>query len=148
MTKRRQQLLDKCIRIFSVLDQLDAIDDSDYDRHDTLRKCKRKTGAEGIVMFQSSPLSERRDQKCFTNWNPTKGLIDGQNPLEVLSNEQFVKTYRFSKDCVRDILDMISYGLSKFTNRGKPFSPVMQLLITLQFLTTGIPKLLLLCKEM
>lgn len=148
MTERRQKIIANCLRLFSVLDQLDEIGDSDYDNDNSLRrsKCRQNVilSVEENIPAAKTPkkLRELTDQKCASVWNPSKGLIDGQNPLEVMSNEQFVKVYRFSKECIEDILQMISYGLSKFTNRGKPYSPMMQLLITLQFLTTGMEMLL------
>lgn len=138
MTEKGQEFVNNCFRIFSVLDQLDEIGDSDNDNVDFLRKYKQSQNSElcveEIAPVKSKQLVEYTDRKCG---NPTKGLLDGQNPLEILSNEQFVKIYRFSKECVEDILQMISYGLEKFTNRGRPFPPILQLLITLQFLTTG-----------
>lgn len=136
MTEKRQKLVSKCFGILHVLDVLDEIADSDYDNVDLLRKCKQNRNSDISVSTPaaSKQLAEQADRK----YGPTKGLLDGQNPMEVLSNEQFVKCYRFSKECVADILQMISYGLTKFTNRGKPFSPISQLLITLQFLTTGL----------
>lgn len=140
MTEKRQKLVYNCFRVLNVLDQLDKIDDSDHDINDTFVICKRRREncVQEVEPVRSEQLAEESERKRCTISKPTKGLTDGQNPLEVLSNEQFTKTYRFSKECVEDILQMIAYGLTKFTNRGKPFSPVQQLLITLQFLTTGI----------
>lgn len=148
MTEKRQELIKNVFAIFSIVDKLDEIGDSDYDNEDLLKKFKRSRNAEINVQTNKTTKSKnnlvgRADQKCDNVWTPTKGLMDGQNPLEVLPNEQFVRTYRFSKECVEDILQMISYGLTKFTNRGKPFSPMVQLLITLQFLATGMVSVIL-----
>ncbi|XP_037025586.1 protein ALP1-like isoform X3 [Bradysia coprophila] len=139
MTEKREKFVNNCFRVLTVLDQLDKIDDSDRDINDSLVKCKRirENCVVEVEPAASGQLAGQSERKRCTTSNPTKGLMDGQNPLEVLSNEQFTRTYRFSKECVEDILQIIAYGLTKFTNRGKPFSPVLQLLITLQFLTTG-----------
>lgn len=146
MTEKKQNLINNCLRLFNVLDHLDEVGDSDYDNDDLSRQYEGNRHS-GFCVEETAPVaskkpSEQPDPKCCSAWNPTKGLIDGQNPLEILSNEQFVKIYRFSKECVEDILQMISYGLTKCTNRGKPFSPMVQLLITLQFLATGMEMLL------
>ncbi|KAJ6648288.1 putative protein arginine N-methyltransferase 6.1 [Pseudolycoriella hygida] len=136
MTEKRQKLHHNFFQIINFLDQLDQLGDSDNDNDDAVEKCTRRLFRGETTPTGLDELKEQTDQRCYV-WNPTKGLMDGQNPLEILSNEQFVKIYRFSKECVEDILQMISYGLTKFTNRGKPFSPMVQLLITLQFLATG-----------
>lgn len=143
MTEKRRKRLDNCFKIFNILDKLDEIGDSDNDNCDLLRKCKKNLKQRHRVDEEPNvpKISKKSIQQTVSQisniWSPTKGLKDGQNPLEILSKEQFVKNYRFSKECVEDILQMISYGLNKFTNRGKPFSPMVQLLITLQFLATG-----------
>lgn len=142
MTEKWQNFTDNCFRVFSVLDQLDQIGDSDNDIDDLPTNSKQRRrhsghGTEDGTPVQSNEFITQTDRNCDNVGKPTKGLIDGQNPLEVLSTEQFVNRYRFSKECVEDILQMIAYGLTKFTNRGKPFPPIVQLLITLQFLATG-----------
>lgn len=149
MTEKRQKLVNKCFKIFDILDKLDEIGDSDNDINELLKKYKKSgkigqcTGAEAIISDISQKPIKQTGLRSSSTCSPTKGLKDGQNPLEVLSEEQFVKNYRFSKECVEDILQMISYGLNKFTNRGKPFSPMVHLLITLQFLATGTHRNLL-----
>lgn len=145
MTEKKQ-LIRQVQRIFNVLDILDEIGDSDNDSYGTLRKCRKrrklKDCDEVVDVHVSTELIEKSMEqpiiKCRNIWNPSKGLKDSDNPLENLSDEQFIRNYRFSKECVEDILQMISYGLSKYTNRGKPCSPMLELLITLQFLATGM----------
>lgn len=64
-------------------------------------------------------------------------LHEIQDPLTIHTDEEFLTIYRFTKIAVKDILDMISYGLTKYDNRGHPVSPIVQLLITLKFLASG-----------
>lgn len=142
MNEEREKVIRNCFKIFAVLDRFDQLDDSDYDCIDhSFINCKRNRveSREECVVEVGASLVEKNEceETLRKSSNPTKGLLDVQNPLEVLSQEQFIRTYRFTKECVLDILEMISYGLTKFTNRGKPFSPILQVLITLQFLTTG-----------
>lgn len=68
---------------------------------------------------------------------PMRVMRDAQNPLEMMSETEFSRAFRFSKDTVQDILKMLSYGLAKHTNRGQPVSPMYELLITLRFLASG-----------
>lgn len=136
MNEKTEKLVSDCFKIFTVLDRLDELDDSDYDIDNSSRTSEREN-RESLEVVIESKEPDDNVRKCCDNWHPTRGLIDGQNPLEALSDEQFIRTYRFSKECVNDILQTISYGLTKFTNRGQPFAPVLQLLITLKFLTTG-----------
>lgn len=77
-----------------------------------------------------------KDRKNETN-RPMRVLRDAQNPLEMMSETEFSRAFRFSKDTVQDILKMLSYGLAKHTNRGQPVSPMYELLITLRFLASG-----------
>lgn len=139
MTEKRQETINNCLRIFNIIDILDKIGDSDNDNDDILGKFGKSRKPDLCAETDASAPAKSKDiEPIVLKWNPpTKGLMDGENPLEIIPTDHFIKNYRFSKECVQDILQMISYGLSKFTNRGKPFSPMVQLLITLQFLATG-----------
>lgn len=64
-------------------------------------------------------------------------LKDAENPLTSYENSEFETRYRFTKETVQDILQMIIYGLTKYTKRGQPVPPMVELLITLRFLATG-----------
>lgn len=64
-------------------------------------------------------------------------LKDAEDPLTSYENSEFESRYRFTKETVRDILQMILYGLTKHTKRGQPVPPMVELLITLRFLATG-----------
>lgn len=64
-------------------------------------------------------------------------LKDAENPLTSYANSDFEIRYHFTKETVQDILQMILYGLTKYTKRGQPVPPMVELLITLRFLATG-----------
>lgn len=98
--------------------------DSDTDVDDILSNIFQKNAKEA---------EEHKAPKA----KPTKGLSDSENPLEYLSNDIFVRTYRFKKETVQDILQMILHGLTYDTNRGHPVPPIINLLITLKYFATG-----------
>lgn len=87
--------------------------------------------------YESSVLENMQKRRKLGTQRPMKVLRDAQNPLEVMSDNEFSRAFRFSKDTVQDIMKMLSYGLAKNTNRGQPVSPMCELLITLRFLATG-----------
>lgn len=53
------------------------------------------------------------------------------------NDDEFEQRYRFSKNGVRHILDLINGELQKHTNRNNPVPPELQLLIALRFYATG-----------
>lgn len=69
---------------------------------------------------------------------PKRYLRDIENPVEFYTEEQFCSRYRFRKATVVDfILPLIEEPLIKVNNRGLPFTPLVQLLISLRFYATG-----------
>lgn len=65
-------------------------------------------------------------------------LVGNQiNPLTEYDDAQFKMRYRFSKDCVLEILNLIAENLTFTSNRNFPISPLLQLLTTLRFYATG-----------
>jgi len=71
-------------------------------------------------------------------WRLAKRYIrDWENPIEFFDDIAF-KRYRFSKGAIIDILlPLVNWRLRRCSNRGLPFSPLMQLLITLRFYATS-----------
>jgi len=72
-------------------------------------------------------------------WRLAKRYIrDWENPIEFFDDIAFKKRYRFSKEAIIDILlPLVNWRLRRCNNRGLPFSPLMQLLITLRFYATS-----------
>ena len=68
------------------------------------------------------------------NWHH---LRDRSNPLEHLEDHEFQVRFRFSKDTVRSIFDMISDDLSTFSGKTSNIPPMLQLLASLRILATG-----------
>lgn len=69
--------------------------------------------------------------------NPYRGLKDSGNPLEAMEDTEFFNSYKFSKKTIYDVMELIKQGLITHTNRGTPIPPLIELLITLKYLTTG-----------
>lgn len=69
--------------------------------------------------------------------NPYRGLKDSGNPLETMEDTEFFNSYKFSKKTIYDVMELIKQGLITHTNRGTPIPPLIELLITLKYLTTG-----------
>lgn len=90
-----------------------------------------------LPMENRVPVIEPNESESLIKQKPQRGLTDTENPLETIGDHQFECIYRFNKETVQDILQMIAYGLCKHTNRGNPVSPIDKLLITLKFLATG-----------
>lgn len=137
----------KVLKIFDKIDKLSDADSGDDDNNKCLditinHFCEKKQNL--CTRDESDANSEESQWSSEVPIRPVpnvKQMKDTKNPMEQLSAEEFEKQYRFSKDTVYDILQIISYGLTKHTNRGHPFPPTIQLLITLRFLATG-PKFL------
>ena len=64
-------------------------------------------------------------------------LSDISNPLEHLEDYEFQAIFRFSKDTVRSVFEMISDDLSTFFGKVSNISPMLQLLASLRFFATG-----------
>lgn len=113
-------------RILRILDVIDQICDTSTDDDD----CNDDN--DGTTTDDKASKRIR-----LTKESPLKQLRDIQNPLHRYAAIEFQQRYRFDKETVHDILQMIQYGLTKLTNRGQPVSPMLELLITLRFLATG-----------
>lgn len=69
---------------------------------------------------------------------PKRYLRDLENPVEFFREDEFKIRYRFSKTTVMEvILPIIGNRLDKVNNRGLPFPPLLQLLLSLRFYATG-----------
>lgn len=69
--------------------------------------------------------------------NPYRGLKDSGNPLETMTDQDFLNSYKFSKKTIYDVMELIKNDLIKHTNRGSPVPPLIELLTTIKYLTTG-----------
>ena len=128
------------LRILDILDEIDQISDSDEHFILPILVVEKSSTSKSKNVVDSSIKTEAKKRRCSTKLdksNPIRGLRDASNPLESYSDEKFIKTYRFRKEIVSDILQMILYGLARVTNRGHPLPPVIELLVTLKFLATG-----------
>lgn len=68
---------------------------------------------------------------------PKRYIRDLDNPVEFYREHEFKNRYRFSKTTVMEvILPLIGDRLSKVNNRGLPFPPLLQLLLSLRFYAT------------
>ncbi|KAH7965149.1 hypothetical protein HPB49_004285 [Dermacentor silvarum] len=63
-------------------------------------------------------------------------LRDRQNPKEVFNDAEFSWRYRFSKQAVLRLLEMLLLA-PKDNERGLPVPPLLQLLIALRFYGAG-----------
>ncbi|XP_015378267.1 PREDICTED: putative nuclease HARBI1, partial [Diuraphis noxia] len=63
---------------------------------------------------------------------PKRYIRDQENPVELFSDLQFYKRYRYSKEIVIDII-MPLITIHHNNNRGLPIPPILQLLTTLRF---------------
>lgn len=129
-------------KVLTFLDCLDAFDElcqSDNDAETVWLETPVNTVAEPQTQAVDDPplLDDDynpRKRKCE---KPANYLKDSTNPMEMCDDEEFVKIYRFSKSTVKDIADMIMYGLTSSNNRGQPVPPIVKLLIVLRYLATG-----------
>lgn len=81
---------------------------------------------------------ETEDEKQFSDSADLCFEVgDFSNPLEVLSDIEFLNCYHLSKKTVIDVMDLIKHGLVKYSNRGSPVPPLIALLITLQYFAEG-----------
>jgi hypothetical protein len=53
------------------------------------------------------------------------------DPTEVLSDFEFKRHFRFDKETVRRLAEMLHDDLSKPDNRGRPLTPIQQICVTL-----------------
>lgn len=138
--------------VFKFLDCLDAFDELCQSDNDDETNCLDTT-IKYFAEQQSLAVAETNQPAWFDDkYNqpkrkerkyekPAKYLKDKTNPMEICDDEEFLKMYRFNKNTVKDITDMIMYGLSTCNNRGQPVPPVVKLCIVLRYLATGNLKL-------
>ena len=62
---------------------------------------------------------------------------DRTNPLDFFDDDQLYFRYRFRRDSILFILDLISHRLQFDSQRNNCLSPLLQFLITLRFLACG-----------
>ena len=60
-----------------------------------------------------------------------------QNPMDIYSNEEFVRRYRFTKDTTTFLVDLVREELERPTLRSCSLPVVLQVCIALQFYATG-----------
>lgn len=58
---------------------------------------------------------------------------DRTHPWDMLNDDQFIANFRFCRDAVQVIVDIISVQLERPTARSSAFSPMIQVLATLQY---------------
>lgn len=112
----------KILQVIDIVDTVDLV--SDFER--------------------DSSLEEKLDEICYDDEFcledikiPQRPLRDMTNPIEMFSKVEFKQRYSLSKETVMYVLDLIVHGLERSTNRGKPVPPLIELLITIRFMTTG-----------
>ena len=64
-------------------------------------------------------------------------LRDRSNPLEDLQDIEFHQRFRFSKDTVLSILEMIRDDITPLSDRDANIPPMLKLLASLSFFATG-----------
>lgn len=92
---------------------------------------------EDIRLLSTMSTGENESKQSENTTHIHCSLKDAENPLTSYENSEFETRYHFTKETVQDILQMILYGLTKYTKRGQPVPPMVELLITLRFLATG-----------
>lgn len=113
----------KVIKLLDVLDFIDKISETDDEEDEYLEISK-------------NILRKKIPQIKFV-YPEVKIMKDNNNPMESMDEDEFLQKYKFTKEVTNEILQMILYGLRKYTNRGHPVPPIIELLITLRFLATG-----------
>ena len=74
---------------------------------------------------------ERRQEIIYHN------LIDRQNPLEHFSETEIFTNFRFRRDTLLYILNLLQPYLSRLNNRGHPLPTLFELLVAIKFLATN-----------
>ena len=62
---------------------------------------------------------------------------DRLNPLEILSDEEVFRRYRFRGQTIMDIVEVVFPFLERPTKRSSPLPPLLSVLVTLYFLASG-----------
>ncbi|KAB0798063.1 hypothetical protein PPYR_09056 [Photinus pyralis] len=84
------------------------------------------------IVGSHSEEHERRNQMRLYR----RGLRDTQNPFEVLSDREFVKTFRYSKELAKELIDTLNPNLN-VSRRRSAIPPYLKVLVALQFLGHG-----------
>ncbi|XP_033763351.1 putative nuclease HARBI1 [Pecten maximus] len=64
-------------------------------------------------------------------------IMDRQNPLELLSDEEVFRRFRFRPDTIVYIVGLVADSITHRTLRSVSLPPLLQVLICLRFLATG-----------
>ena len=76
-------------------------------------------------------------QNINANLRPQRALRDRQNHIEGLNNIELYDRYRFSRERIVFIEELIWDDICHDSARNNPLSPMEQLLITLRFYASG-----------
>lgn len=116
----------RTIQILDVLDTIDLVSDFETDSEliNNLDGLNSLNDYDDEFVLDEVKISQRP-------------LRDMTNPIEMFSDQEFKFRYSFSKETVLHILELIVHGLERSSNRGKPVPPLIELLITLKFMTSG-----------
>ena len=68
---------------------------------------------------------------------PERIIRDRVNPFELFGDAEFVRRFRFSKENVIYIIDLVYYEISPISRRYQDIPPHLQVLIALQYFATG-----------
>lgn len=148
-TSPQQSSSQVVLNILSVLEVIDNLceSNSEDENSDTIHLPGTLNFLEQRVHIPSTDLQDNEDIRFLSSEekeaNQSENTIhcslkDAENPLASYENCEFESRYGFTKETVQDILQMILYGLTKYTKRGQPVPPMVELLITLRFLATGV----------
>ena len=69
--------------------------------------------------------------------HPERIIRDRSNPLELFEDKEFILRFRFNKDNVYYLINLLRNDLQPLTRRNKAIPPYLQVLIALQFYATG-----------
>ncbi|GBP54635.1 Putative nuclease HARBI1 [Eumeta japonica] len=85
----------------------------------------------------SSSESDLEVLEFIFNISVPRNIRNRRNPFEMFTDEEFQKRYRFDKNTVIFINEIISPDLAPVSNRKCTLSVLEQLFITLRFYATG-----------
>ncbi|XP_066601770.1 putative nuclease HARBI1 isoform X1 [Prorops nasuta] len=90
------------------------------------------------VTWYSSDTSSEEDEYQVPTIGARTYIRDVMNPFEAYDEQNFHIRYRFSKYSVmHGLLPLVNSSLQKFTKKGLPIDPIIQLLICLRFYATA-----------
>lgn len=120
-------------KILKILQLFERVDDLPSDDEHAIVKTRK---------MKLSPLKQLTSDSVnksimLERIPPPFRLYDHSNPIESYTDSEFVNQYNFDKKTTLFIFGLIEYGLLRSSNRGHPVAPLIQLLVTLRFLSTG-----------